>query len=92
MKYPVTLKGSLRSFVRSCWGISRGRCVVAIPEYKIGPRWEPSQYATIALTDGHEFAGPLGAGFEFGVMLFTPPFACLGGCGGAKKGLKGIFK
>jgi hypothetical protein len=45
---------------------------VAIPEYKIGPRWEPSPYATIALTYGHEFAGSLGAGFEFGVMLSTP--------------------
>jgi hypothetical protein len=44
---------------------------VAIPEYKIGPRWEPSQHATIAVTYGHEFAGPLGPGFEFGVMLFT---------------------
>jgi hypothetical protein len=57
---------------------------VAIPEYKIGPRWEPSQYATIALTYGHEFAGRLGTGFEFGVMLFTPPFACLSECTGAK--------
>ena len=64
---------------------------IAIPEYKIGPRWEPSQYATIALTYGHEFAGSLGAGFEFGVMLFTPPFACLGGCGGEKKKLKNMF-
>jgi hypothetical protein len=57
---------------------------VAIPEYKIGPRWEPSQYATIALTYGNEFAGRLGTGFEFGVMLFTPPFACLSECTGAK--------
>ena len=65
---------------------------MAIPEYKIGPRFEPSQYATIALTYGHEFAGRLGTGFEFGVMLFTPAFTCLGGCGGAKKELKGIFK
>jgi len=59
--------------------------VVAIPEYKVGLRWEPSQYGVFALTYGHEFAGSLGAGFEFGVMLFTPPFACLGGCGGEKK-------
>jgi hypothetical protein len=52
----------------------------AIPEYKIGLRWEPSQYSVFALTYGHEFAGSMGAGFEIGVMLFTPPFACLGGC------------
>lgn len=49
----------------------------AIPEYKIGPRWEPSQYAVFAVTYGHEFAGSLGAGFEAGVMLFTPAFAQL---------------
>ena len=57
----------------------------AIPEYKIGVRWEPSQYAVFAVTYGHEFSGSLGAGFEFGVMLFTPPFACLGGCGVKKQ-------
>lgn len=57
----------------------------AIPEYKAGVRWEPSQYAVVALTYGHEFNGSLGAGFEFGVMLFTPPFACLGGCNPKEK-------
>ena len=56
---------------------------IAIPEY--------GKYAVIALTYGHEFAGCLGADFEFGVMLFTPPFACLGGCGGEKKKLKNMF-
>jgi hypothetical protein len=64
---------------------------VAIPEYKVGLRYEPSQYGVFALTYGHEFAGSLGAGFEFGVMLFTPPFACLGGCGGEKKKIKDLF-
>ena len=78
------------SLVGEVFGTSGG--VIAIPEYKIGPRWEPSQYATFALTYGHEFAGSLGAGFEFGVMLFTPPFACLGGCAGEKKGIKSWFK
>jgi hypothetical protein len=58
-----------------------------IPEYKIGLRWEPSQYAVFAFTYGQEFAGTQGAGFEIGVMLFTPPFACLGGCGTPKKQL-----
>ncbi|MFN6116050.1 MAG: hypothetical protein ACK6A5_16175 [Flavobacteriales bacterium] len=39
------------------------------------------QYTTFALTYGAEFdGGPNGPGIEFGIMLFTPPFACLGGC------------
>ncbi|MCU7549397.1 hypothetical protein OCK74_09745 [Chitinophagaceae bacterium LB-8] len=32
------------------------------------------------VTHGQEFNGNLGAGFEFGIMLFTPQFACFGGC------------
>ncbi|MBO9573729.1 MAG: hypothetical protein J7497_16200 [Chitinophagaceae bacterium] len=61
-----------------------------VPEYKAGLRWEPSQYAVFALTYGHEFNGNQGAGFEFGIMLFTPPFACIGGCKTKQKG-KGLF-
>lgn len=57
-------------------------------EFKIGPRWEPSQYAVFAVTYGQEFNGTNGAGFEFGVMLFTPPFACLAGCGKKNKSLE----
>jgi hypothetical protein len=52
----------------------------AIPEYRIGLRWEPNQYAVFALTYDDEFNGTNGAGVEVGVMLFTPPFACIGGC------------
>ena len=59
--------------------------VVAIPEYKIGVRYEPTQYVVYALTYGQEFADNKGAGFEFGVMLFSPPFVCLGGCDKKKK-------
>jgi len=77
------------SFVGEVFGT--GGEVVAIPEYKAGVRYDPSQYATFALTYGHEFAGSFGAGFEFGIMLFTPPFACLAGCGGEKKKIK-FFK
>jgi hypothetical protein len=55
-----------------------------VPEYKVGVRWDPSQYGVFALTYGSEIGGNNGAGFEFGVMLFTPPFACLGGCGTKK--------
>jgi hypothetical protein len=46
----------------------------------MGLRWEPSKYAVFAFTYGQEFNGTNGAGFELGAMLFTPPFACLGGC------------
>ena len=56
-----------------------------LPEYKIGVRWEPSPYAVFALTYGQEFGGKNGAGFEFGIMLFTPQFACFGGCNKEKK-------
>jgi hypothetical protein len=48
--------------------------VRAIPEYKVGLRWEPNLSVVFALTYGAEFDGPNGAGFEFGVMMFTPPF------------------
>jgi hypothetical protein len=57
-------------------------------EYKVGFRWEPSPYAVFAITYGNEINGKDGAGFEFGVMLFTPPFACLAGCGAQKEGKK----
>ncbi len=57
----------------------------AIPEFKFGPRYEPSPYAVFAFTYGQEFGGTNGAGFEIGVMMFTPPFACLGGCVVKKK-------
>ena len=57
----------------------------AVPDYKFGLRWEPSQYAVFAVTYGNEINGNNGAGFEFGVMLFTPPFACLAGCNTGKK-------
>jgi len=54
--------------------------VTSIPEYKVGPRWEPNQHVVLALTYGQEFNGSNGAGWEVGAMLFTPPFLCLGGC------------
>jgi hypothetical protein len=51
----------------------------AIPEYRAGLRWEPNPYAVLALTYDAEFSGSNGAGVEFGVMLFTPPFLKPGG-------------
>jgi len=77
--YPRTPKWSIVGEVFGTAGEN-----VAIPEYRIGWRWEPSQYAVLAITYGQEFAGTEGAGFEIGLMLFTPPFACLGGCAGKK--------
>ncbi len=50
------------------------------PEYRTGLRWEPSQYANIAFTYGAKLNGSSGAGWEIGMMLFSPPFACLKGC------------
>lgn len=64
----------------------------ATPEYKFGWRWEPSQYAVFAITYGNEINGNNGAGFEIGAMLFTPPFACLGGCNTGKKTKKEILQ
>jgi len=34
------------------------------------------------VTYGQEFNGTQGAGFEIGMMLFTPPFFCISGCHG----------
>lgn len=46
-------------------------------EYRVGFRWEPNATAVFALTYDHEFKGDNGAGFEVGMMLFTPPFFSL---------------
>jgi hypothetical protein len=73
--YPINFKWSIVGEVFGSEGESS-----SLPEYKMGLRWEPSKYAVFALTYGQEFNGNNGAGFEIGVMLFTPPFACLGGC------------
>jgi hypothetical protein len=70
--------GPNASFVGEVFG-SKGQ-TVNHPDYKIGWRWEPSQYVVWAFTYGGEFNGTNGAGFEVGVMLFTPPFLCSGPC------------
>jgi hypothetical protein len=49
-------------------------------EYRAGLRWEPNQHAVFALTYDDEFNGSGGAGWEVGIMLFTPPFFCIGKC------------
>lgn len=75
--YPVTMKWSVVGEVFGAEGQAR-----VIPEYKVGWRWEPNDNVVYALTYGQEFEGGTeGAGWEAGVMFFTPPFACLTGCG-----------
>jgi hypothetical protein len=74
--YPRGPKWSVVGEVFGSEGQSR-----VIPEYKLGWRWEPNDNVVYALTYGQEFSGTLGAGVEAGVMFFTPPFACLTGCG-----------
>jgi hypothetical protein len=49
-------------------------------EFRAGLRWEPDQYTNIALTYDDEFGGNYGGGFEIGLMIFSPPFFCIGGC------------
>jgi hypothetical protein len=49
-------------------------------EFRIGLRWEPDQYTNIAITYDEEFGGNYGGGFEIGLMIFSPPFFCIGGC------------
>jgi len=44
------------------------------PEYKAGLRWEPNSWIAAALTYGAALDGGRGAGFEVGVMIFTPQF------------------
>jgi len=44
------------------------------PEYKVGLRWEPNSYILPALTYGACFDGSPSAGFEIGIIIFTPQF------------------
>lgn len=44
------------------------------PEYKVGLRWEPNSYIIPAISYGACFDGSTGAGFEIGVIIFTPQF------------------
>jgi len=44
------------------------------PEYKIGLRWEPNDFIIPAITYGSQLPGGYGAGFEIGVVIFSPQF------------------
>jgi len=49
------------------------------PGYRIGIRWESTKWV-VAGTFSERFDGKGGAGFELGVLYFTDPRFCLGGC------------
>jgi hypothetical protein len=44
------------------------------PEYKVGLRWEPNSFIVPAISYGACFDGSPGAGFEIGIMIFSPQF------------------
>jgi hypothetical protein len=44
------------------------------PEYKVGLRWEPNDYIVPAVSYGAQLDGSKGAGFEIGVIIFSPQF------------------
>ena len=46
----------------------------AKPEYKVGLRWEPNDFIIPALTYGNNFSGTGAAGFEIGIIIFTPQY------------------
>jgi len=49
-------------------------------KYRAGLRWEPDERINIAFTYNDDFEGhKLGAGWEIGMMLFSPPFFRIGG-------------
>ena len=51
----------------------------ADPAYRFGVRWEGKKWI-VAGTYSNSFNGDGGAGFELGVMYFTEPRLCWGGC------------
>lgn len=73
--YPFSPKLSL---VGEVYGAA-GQATVS-PDYRAGLRWEPDVYTNIALTYGGRFDGGAGTGVELGIMLFSPPFFCIGTC------------
>ena len=44
------------------------------PEYKVGLRWEPNDYIIPAFTYGNNISGTGAAGFEVGLIIFTPQY------------------
>jgi hypothetical protein len=73
--YPVSPKLAL---VGEVFGAA-GEATVS-PDFRAGIRWEPDVYTNIAITYGRKFDGGEGSGIEAGIMLFSPPFFCIGTC------------
>ncbi|MBS2101103.1 hypothetical protein J1N10_19555 [Carboxylicivirga sp. A043] len=44
------------------------------PEFKVGLRWEPNDFIVPAISYGACLDGSNGAGFEIGVVIFTPQY------------------
>jgi len=44
------------------------------PEYRAGLRWEPNAWIALAGTYGAMLNGKKGAGFELGIVIYTPQF------------------
>jgi len=44
------------------------------PEYKIGLRWEPNDFIIPAISYGSRLNGGYGAGFEIGIVIYSPQF------------------
>jgi hypothetical protein len=69
MPTPVTRKKIAHILLTLLLGVfSTAGALWAIYNIKSAHIGDRVQYAVIALTYGHEFAGSLGAGFECGVM------------------------
>lgn len=49
------------------------------PGYRVGIRWESPRWV-VSATYANAFDGSGGAGFELGIMYFTDPRFCIGGC------------
>jgi hypothetical protein len=73
--YPVHPEWALVGEVYGSAGVTE-----AIPEYRVGLRWEPNQHVVLALSYDDEFDGDNGGGVELGLMLFSHPYLCVGGC------------
>jgi len=48
--------------------------VYSKPEYKVGLRWEPNDFIIPAITYGACLDGTTAAGFEIGVVIYTPQY------------------
>lgn len=77
----LTVYGLIPAFgiVGEVFGISGGAYVG--PQYRVGIRWEHMpRIGGITASWSQAFDGSPSGGFELGILLYTPQFACFGGC------------